>query len=245
VLRVENDSEERSRTIRAKASSSIILAKGPAGTGKTLTAEVYAEEIKRPLYEVQSGQLGTDPEELEANLQEILNRSVRLRMPLLINEADVFVQTRGRDLKQNAIVSVFLRLLEYHNGLIFLTTNRADDVDDAILSRCLAEILYGVPKTYERYRLWKIMLAEFNVEMSEEDICKAVLYFPEVSGRDIQNLVRLVNRVSTALNQPFDLKALHGNASFKGIKVKERSEVSKEIEELGPLWMKKIQTNKI
>lgn len=230
ALRAENEAEDRSRTIRAKASSSIILAKGPAGTGKTLTAEVYAEEIKRPLYEVQSGQIGTEPEEIEKNMRIVLNRSIRLKMPLLINEADVFIQSRGRDLAQNAVVSVFLRLLEYHNGLVFLTTNRADDIDDAILSRCIAEIKYGVPGDKERLKLWEIMLAEFNVTLSTGDLRRVVLSFPKVVGRDIQNLIRLTNRVCTAVGEEFSLQVLRDNAVFKGIEVIPEKEVDAEIE---------------
>lgn len=219
VLQMESEGTDRSKLFRAKASSSIILAKGPAGTGKTLTAEVYAEEIKRPLYEVSSGQIGVEPEEIEKNLNEILERSTRLKMPLLINEADVFIQRRDRNLHQNAVVSVFLRLFEYHTGLIFLTTNRAEDIDEAILSRCLAEVAYGVPETDERRRIWKVLLKEFNVELSKADLEGAVHAFPTAVGRDIQNLIRLTSRVCTALNEPFDLQALKNNAAFRGIAV--------------------------
>lgn len=229
ALRTENEAEDKSRTIQAKASASIILAKGPAGTGKTLTAEVYAEEIQRPLYEVQSGQIGTAPEEIEENMNVILNRSIRLRMPLLINEADVFIQARGRDLIQNAVVSVFLRLLEYHNGLVFLTTNRSDDIDDAILSRCIAEIQYGVPAPSERLKLWQVMLSEFNVELSKSEVRKAVLLFPEVVGRDIQNLIRLTHRVCKAVGDKFTLEALCENAVFKSIKCLTEEELAAEI----------------
>jgi hypothetical protein len=228
ALRDENEADNKSKTIKAKASSSVILCKGPAGTGKTLTAEVYAEEIKRPLYEVQSGQIGTDPETLEDRLVKVLERSIRLRMPLLINEADVFIHKRGDDLHQNAIVSVFLRLLEYHNGLVFLTTNR--EVDSAILSRCIAEIEYDVPKPTERLRLWQVMLKEFNVELSGKELRRIVLAMPEVVGRDIQNLIRLTNRVGKALNEPFSLQSLKDNAAFKSIKVLSDEEVEAEIE---------------
>ncbi len=225
ALRDENEADDKSKTIKAKASSSVILAKGPAGTGKTLTAEVYAEEIKRPLYEIQSGQIGTDPVKMEANLTAILSRSIRLRMPVLINEADVFIKKRGDNVVQNAIVSVFLRLLEYHNGLVFLTTNRSDDIDPAILSRCIAEIQYGIPAPTERLKLWKIMLAEFNVKMSKEDIRKTVFAFPEVAGRDIQNLIRLTNRVCIALDEPFTLNTMRENAAFKSIKTLNDKEI--------------------
>ncbi len=242
ALRAENEAEDKSRTIQAKASASVILAKGPAGTGKTLTAEVYAEEIQRPLYEVQSGQIGTDPADIEENMNIILNRSIRLRMPLLINEADVFIQARGRDLLQNAVVSVFLRLLEYHNGLVFLTTNRSEDIDDAIMSRCIAEVQYGVPAPSERLKLWQVMLAEFNVELSKAEVRKAVLLFPGVVGRDIQNLIRLTHRVCTAVNEKFTLEALCENAVFKGITCLTEAELANEITRRAEAKEAKAQT---
>jgi hypothetical protein len=229
ALRDENDAENKSKTIKAKASASVILAKGKPGTGKTLTAEVYANEMRRPLYEIQSGQIGSRPEQIEENLSRILQRSARLRMPLLINEADVFIKERGDDPVQNAIVAVFLRLLEYHNGLVFLTSNRGDQIDDAFLSRCLAVIQFDTPKPAERLRLWKLMLKEFNVELSVEETKKAVLYFPEVAGRDIQNLIRLTHRVCKAVEDKFTLTALCENAIFKDIKVLTEKELEAEI----------------
>lgn len=219
ALAIEDDSDDRSSILGNKARCSLLIARGPAGTGKTLTAEVYAEQIKRPLYEVHSGQLGTEGD-IEENLQDVLNRSIMLKMPLVINEADVFIKARGDDVRQNAVCAVFLRLLEYHTGLVWLTTNR-DDIDDAIRSRALAEILYKTPKEKERARLWRIQLKQFNVELSKEDIAAAVSLFPEVTGRDIQNLIRLTMRVCLALNEEFSLTSLKNNAVFKGITVKE------------------------
>lgn len=223
ALQIEDDDEDleaiRSRIIQSKARSSVILCKGPAGTGKTLTAEVYTEMIERPLYEVQSGQIGVEPEVIEANLTQILRRSVRLNMPLLINEADVFIQRRGTDMKQNAVVSIFLRLLEYHTGLVFVTTNRSDDIDDAIKSRCIAEIEYTVPGPKEALAIWKLMLREFNADIDAASVKKLPNIFPNASGRDIQNLVRLTARICTVNQKKVELVDLMELAAFKSIKV--------------------------
>jgi len=221
VLRMESEAEDKSRLLRSKASSNIILAFGPPGTGKTLTGEVYAEKIKRPLYEVNSGELGISADTIEERLKEVLERAVRLRMPILINEADVFIQARGDSLEQNAIVSVFLRLLEYHNGLVFMTTNRGD-TDDAVKNRCIAEIEYGIPGPSERRRLWASLAKEFNVKMTKDDIEWAVKVFPEVVGRDIMMLIRLTSRVAVATETEFTVPLLIENSVFKGIKVDER-----------------------
>lgn len=228
ALRLENESEDKSRTLRAKASSSVIVGMGPPGTGKTLTAEVYAEQIKRPLYEVQGAQIGSIPDDVESNLTDILARSTRLRMPLVINEADVYIRRRGDDAEHNAIVATFLKQLEYHNGLVFLTTNR-DDIDDAVLSRAIAVIKYTRPAASERLRLWRIMLAEFNVKLSDIEVRKAVLLFPKIVGRDIQNLILLTNRVCAATGTKFSLEELRYNSTFRNIEALTDEQLEAEI----------------
>lgn len=217
-LFVEDD-DSRSRVLTDKAQSRVILFKGPPGVGKTLTSEVYAERIHRPLYEVACGQLGSDPEELEGKLQMVLSRSIRLNMPLVLNEADVYVKARGDNLSQNSIITVFLRLLEYHTGLVFLTTNRPDDIDFALISRCIAVINCERPKEPERIRLWRVLSQEFDKQMPEEHAKKAAKLFPEVSGRDIQQLLMLTRRVCIAHGESISLRALADNAIFRDIKV--------------------------
>jgi SpoVK/Ycf46/Vps4 family AAA+-type ATPase len=59
--------------IDGKGGGCIFLLAGEPGTGKTLTAEVTAEYLKRPLYMVGVGELGTSASELEKNLRQILD----------------------------------------------------------------------------------------------------------------------------------------------------------------------------
>ena len=56
----------------------IVIATGDPGTGKTLTAEVFSETIKRPLYVIQCAQLGTTAHDIEDKLQTILKRAQAL-----------------------------------------------------------------------------------------------------------------------------------------------------------------------
>jgi hypothetical protein len=181
----------RSDIIQGKARGVIILCSGLPGTGKTLTGEVYAELIQCPLYIVQCSQLGTDEGELEKELAKVLNRATRWGAILLIDEADVYIHERGDDIQQNAIVGVFLRLLEYYNGILFMTTNRATIIDDAILSRVTAHVRYDTPKDDDRDRLWKIILTQYGRIATAGFVKKCVEKFPNVSGRSIRQLVRL------------------------------------------------------
>ena len=64
---------------------------GPPGTGKTLTAEGIAELLKRPLYMVSTGELGTRPDQLETELNKILDVAHSWGAVLLLDEADVFL----------------------------------------------------------------------------------------------------------------------------------------------------------
>lgn len=159
-------------------------------THNTLTAEVYSEVVKRPLYAVQCSQLGTDEEDLEKELQEVLARAARWKAILLIDEADVYIHERGNDIHQNAIVGVFLRLLEYFRGIMFMTTNREDVVDDAILSRVTAHVRYTPPSDKDKIRkLWSVFAAQFGAV--NLDLDAAIKAFPGVSGRSIRQLLRL------------------------------------------------------
>ena len=73
----------------------------------------FREASKKALYVVQCSQLGISAEQLEEKLSGVLERASRWGIILLIDEADVYIHERGNDLEQNAIVGVFLRLLEY------------------------------------------------------------------------------------------------------------------------------------
>lgn len=100
---------------------------GPPGTGKTLTAEGISELLKCPLYMVSAGELGTDSRYLENELQKILDICHAWGAILLLDEADVFLEKRNmHDIHRNALVSIFLRQLEYFQGILFLTTNRVE-----------------------------------------------------------------------------------------------------------------------
>ncbi|KAJ7705121.1 P-loop containing nucleoside triphosphate hydrolase protein, partial [Mycena olivaceomarginata] len=129
------------------------------GVGKTLTAECIAECTRRPLYVVSSGDLGTSASNLEHELTRILDLAHTWRAVLLIDEADVFLEKRTlTDVHRNALVSVFLRLLEYYEGILFLTTNRVNTFDPAFQSRIHMALKYENLEAQARKRLWKDFL---------------------------------------------------------------------------------------
>lgn len=129
--------------IQGKGKGLVAVLHGPPGTGKTLTAEGISELLKCPLYMVSAGELGTDSRVLEAELQRILDICHAWGAILLLDEADVFLEKRNmHDIHRNALVSIFLRQLEYFQGILFLTTNRVETFDDAFQSRIHIALRY-------------------------------------------------------------------------------------------------------
>lgn len=182
--------------IAGKSGGTIVLCAGAPGTGKTLTAEVYSEVIGRPLYSVQSSQLGTSADELEESLKTVLIRATRWNAILLLDEADVFIHERGEDMGQNAVVGQFLRVLEYYKGVLFLTTNRATIVDDAIASRCTARVDYEKPTPQAQALIWSILSKKSGINLTPLVIQQAVKKLPHLSGRDIKNLLKLSSYIA-------------------------------------------------
>lgn len=145
--------------IQGKGKGLVAVLHGPPGTGKTLTAEGIAELLKRPLYMVSAGELGTDSRTLEGELNKILDIAHSWGAVLLLDEADVFLEKRTiQDIHRNALVSIFLRLLEYFQGILFLTTNRVETFDDAFQSRIHIALRYGDLTTKAKRSVWKMFL---------------------------------------------------------------------------------------
>jgi hypothetical protein len=145
--------------IQGKGKGLVAVLHGPPGTGKTLTAEGIAELLKRPLYMVSAGELGTDSRSLEGELNKILDIAHSWGAVLLLDEADVFLEKRTiQDIHRNALVSIFLRLLEYFQGILFLTTNRVETFDDAFQSRIHIALRYGDLTTKAKRSVWKMFL---------------------------------------------------------------------------------------
>lgn len=202
--------------VDGKKGGTTVMCTGKPGTGKTLTAEIYTEVIQKPLYRVHTGMLGTSPEKVEKEIIRVLSRAQRWGCCLLLDECDTWVRERGDDIHQNAIIAAFLRALEASAGLTFLTSNR-QDIDDAILSRCIAHIKYDVPNETMRPVLWKTLSDTYGANLSEKTIKEAVDYWPQAVGRDIKELMKLALKFAKKDSVPVDLEILRRCAQFRGL----------------------------
>ncbi len=171
----------------------VVLANGPSGVGKTLTAEVFAEYQERPLYTMEMGEIGTNLASVEANLNKIFARAKKWNAVLLFDEADIFLSERvASDLERSAIVGIFLRLLDYYEGTFFLTTNRGEGIDKAFKSRVTLYLDYPELSNEIRLKIWQSMLKAANLSPVVTNVSWEEVVAVRLNGRQIRNQVRLL-----------------------------------------------------
>ncbi|WP_394275200.1 AAA family ATPase [Luteococcus sp.] len=203
--------------VEGKSAGSVILCKGEPGIGKTLTAEIYAEIIGRPLLKVLSRDLGTTAASVDDALGRLLEFANRLDLVLLLDECDVYLRARGNDLDQNAVVSEFLRRLEYFDGLLFLTTNRPYDIDDAVMQRAAAIIDYQRPDRDGLRQVWELMSATQHADLSPQTITAVLDALPDITPRDIKHAVAGAIRQTHLTQTPITLTTILDVAAWRGL----------------------------
>lgn len=191
-------------TVCQKGKGAIILLYGPPGTGKTMTAEVVAEKLKRPL-------IRSNLSSLDGNLQKSLKNAFKLAKRfngiLLLDEVDVFIRKRGGHVIMDENTSVFLRMLEYYDGILFMTTNLANMVDHAVFSRVHVTLYYDTTSKDDRVQLWKTMMPPKlkDAIMGTEDNLESFygqLGEYKLNGREIKNVIQnVVTRAVTKFSE--------------------------------------------
>ncbi|KAJ6264061.1 hypothetical protein Dda_0202 [Drechslerella dactyloides] len=198
--------------VEGKGKGLISVLHGAPGLGKTMTAETVAEYTRSPLYTVSAGSLGTDAVSVEKNLDRILQLCTIWKAVLLLDEADVYLEQRSlHDIQRNALVSIFLRLLEYYHGILFLTSNRVETFDEAIQSRIHIAIRYNDLTPDARAQVWKNFIAKIEgsgtktsiVETDFDELAPLML-----NGRQIKNATRTALGIADRRGETLGLKHL-------------------------------------
>ncbi|KLO07070.1 P-loop containing nucleoside triphosphate hydrolase protein [Schizopora paradoxa] len=205
--------------VRGKGQGLVINLFGNPGIGKSLTAEATSEHVRKPLYVVGAGDLGTTPNTLDSKLTTIFTVSSRWGAVVLIDEADVFLEERSlHDLNRNAMVAVFLRQLEYFRGILFLTTNRVRTFDRAFQSRIHVSLKYRDLTSDAKRQIWtaflkKAVASSSDIEASGSEASKTLtsigvsdeelheLGEKSVNGRQIKNVVLTAGALALARKQ--------------------------------------------
>ena len=196
--------------LAGKGNGLIMLLHGGPGTGKSLTAESVAEVAEMPLYRVTCHDVGTTPEAVEKYMGTVMHLGVTWNCILLLDEADVFLEERSMsDLARNSLVSVFLRILEYYDGILILTSNRIGTFDEAFKSRIQVALHYEKLTISSRRQIWTNFID--MLEEDEEDVnFEEIRYHldgiakTDLNGRQIRNTMTTARQLAIYHSERLD-----------------------------------------
>lgn len=170
---------------------------GPAGTGKTETVMQIAKETGRDIFIVDMSRLRSKwVGDSEKNIKQVFTTyksivaSCDTAPILLFNEADAIFGKRikeesATDKMSNAIQNIILQEMETLDGILIATTNLTENFDAAFERRFLYKILFKVPSTGVKAKIWKSMVDDIS---EEEAYTLATNY--GFTGGQIENITR-------------------------------------------------------
>ncbi|KAJ7121717.1 P-loop containing nucleoside triphosphate hydrolase protein [Mycena epipterygia] len=192
--------------VKGKGTVLVVNLFGPPGVGKTFSAEATSEHVKRPLYVIGGGDLGTRAADLDMALERVFDVATCWKAIVLIDEADVFLERRSlHDLERNAMVAIFLRHVEYYRGILFLTTNRVQAFDEAFLSRIHVALHFAELSEASRAQVWRAFIGRAGVQ-GVDDAQIAQLARRDVNGRQIKNAVRTAHSLALGRKEQVGLR---------------------------------------
>lgn len=166
---------------------------GPSGTGKTMAAEVIANELGLDLFRIDlSSVVSKYIGETEKNLERIFNAAVRSNSVLLFDEADSLFGKRSavndaHDRYANVEISYLLQKMEQYEGITILTSNLRGNIDEGFWRRLAFTVHFPFPDEETRLEIWKrIWPAETTLD-PELNLAPLARGF-KLSGGNIRNI---------------------------------------------------------
>ncbi|MFC4808130.1 ATP-binding protein [Paenibacillus sp. GCM10023250] len=171
-----------------------ILLHGPPGTGKTMAAEVIANELGMDLYRINLSQVVSKYiGETEKNLHAIFQGAEDSYAILFFDEADALFGKRTEvkdalDRHANTEIAYLLQQMEEYDGITILATNLYHNMDAAFIRRMQHCIEFPIPDDRQRSEIWKAMFPSEAPRHGNIDYEFLARQF-KISGGHIKNVV--------------------------------------------------------
>jgi SpoVK/Ycf46/Vps4 family AAA+-type ATPase len=139
------------------------LYSGHPGTGKTMAAEIIANELTLDLYKIDLSQvISKYIGETEKSLNRIFKEAQAGSAILFFDEADAIFGKRtevkdSHDRYANIEVSYLLQKMEEYDGIAILATNLRQNIDVAFLRRMQFIVEFPFPDEEHRKRIWEVV----------------------------------------------------------------------------------------
>ena len=199
------------------------LFEGDSGTGKTLAAEVVANELglwvlRVDLASVVSKYIG----ETEKNIAKVFEAAEGTGAVILFDEAEALFGKRSEvrdshDRYANIEVAYLLQRIESYRGLAILTSNAKSSIDRAFLRRLRFVVRFPFPNQGQREQIWR---ASFPAAAPTANLDFGKLSHLNLAGGDIRNIALAAAFLAAGASEPVSMAHL-------------RAATRRELEKLG------------
>ncbi len=171
-----------------------VLFTGPPGTGKTMAAEVIAQELELDLYKIDLSQVVSKYiGETEKNLQKIFQEAQTSNAILFFDEADALFGKRSEvkdahDRYANIEIAYLLQKMEEYDGITILATNLRNNLDEAFVRRIQFTVEFPFPNEEYRERIWLTLFPQETPRSEDLDLAFLAKKF-NITGGNIKNIV--------------------------------------------------------
>jgi hypothetical protein len=186
---------------------------GPSGTGKTLAAEVLANELELDLFRIDlSTVVSKYIGETEKNLRRVFDAAEEGGAILLFDEADALFGKRSEvkdshDRYANVEISYLLQRMEAYRGLAILATNMKEALDPAFLRRLRFVVLFPFPDQAQRAEIWRRI---FPAKTPTDSLDIDGLARLSISGGNIRNIALNAAFAAAGSEEPVRMPHLLG-----------------------------------
>jgi len=190
-----------------------VLFAGPSGTGKTMAAEVIANELSLDLYKIDLSQVVSKYiGETEKNLDRVFREAQTSNAILFFDEADALFGKRSEvkdahDRYANIEIGYLLQKMEEYEGVAILATNLRANLDEAFARRMHFTVEFPFPDEEYRYRIWRGIFPPEAPLADDVDFATLARSF-KLSGGNIKNIALAAAFLAADEGQPISMKHL-------------------------------------
>jgi hypothetical protein len=195
---------------------------GPSGTGKTLAAEVIANELDLDLCCIDlSAVVSKYIGETEKNLRQVFDAVESGGTLLFFDEADALFGKRSEvkdshDRYANIEVGYLLQRMEAFRGVAVLATNKRGSLDAAFLRRLRFVVTFPMPQVPERAAIWRRSIPA-GVPTADVDVARLAQL--DIAGGSIRTIVLNGAFMAAAAGEPMSMSHLMESARAEYMKL--------------------------
>ncbi len=198
----------------------IALFAGPSGTGKTMAAEIIANDLGLDLFKIDlSAVVSKYIGETEKNLERIFGEAQDSDAILFFDEADALFGKRSEvkdahDRYANIEIAYLLQRTEEYNGLVILASNIKKNMDEAFVRRLHFTVDFPFPEEAERLEIWQ---RTFPREAPRADGLDLPFLARKlrVTGGNIRNIILTAAFLAAEDKEPISMRQLVRAAGYE------------------------------